>query len=106
MANLSFGVLRSRGSPAYTRRRRDVSRGGGVTQPQADAGSPTRDAGSLQDIRSAAPSLSADERACIVEQALLLLEDLYVHLPLKRAMHATDPVQALRLLGMRNANLS
>lgn len=42
--------------------------------------------------------LSLDDRRCIVEQALVLLERLYVHLPLKRAMHAIDPVQRLRLL--------
>ncbi|MFW6096828.1 MAG: amidohydrolase family protein [Chloroflexota bacterium] len=34
----------------------------------------------------------------IVSQALLLLEQNYVHLPLKRAMHAVDPLQRLRLL--------
>jgi hypothetical protein len=36
-----------------------------------------------------------------VEQALVLLEENYVHLPLKRAMHAVDPVQRLRLLRHR-----
>ena len=34
----------------------------------------------------------------IVEQALVLLEQNYVHLPLKMAMHAVNPVQRLRLL--------
>lgn len=46
------------------------------------------------------------DRARIVDQALLLLEQLYVHLPLKRAMHAVDPVQRLKLLRRRIATLS
>jgi hypothetical protein len=46
-------------------------------------------------------SLSRRDRLRIVEQALLLLEMNYVHLPLKRAMHAIDPIQRLRLLQFR-----
>ncbi len=42
--------------------------------------------------------LSLDERRAIVDQALLVLEQNYVHLPLKRAMHAVEPIQRLRLL--------
>ena len=42
--------------------------------------------------------LSKAERLEIVEQALLLLEMNYVHLPLKRAMHAVDPIQRLKRL--------
>jgi hypothetical protein len=33
-----------------------------------------------------------------VEQAMTMIDGLYVHLPLKRAMHAIDPIQRLRLL--------
>jgi C-terminal processing protease CtpA/Prc len=47
------------------------------------------------------PSLTIPQRAMLVEQATVLIRDLYVHLPLKRAMHAVDPVQRLRLLGDR-----
>lgn len=50
--------------------------------------------------------LSAAERQLLVDQALALIEHLYVHLPLKRAMHAVDPLQRLRLLKHRSANLS
>ena len=46
-------------------------------------------------------ALSRRDRLRIVEQALLLLEMNYVHLPLKRAMHAIDPIQRLRLLKFR-----
>ena len=42
--------------------------------------------------------LSRQERLRIVEQALLLMEMNYVHLPMKRAIHAVDPIQQLKLL--------
>ena len=46
-------------------------------------------------------NLSRRERLRIIDQALLLLEMNYVHLPLKRAMHAIDPIQRLKLLKFR-----
>lgn len=42
--------------------------------------------------------LTLEDRKRLIEQALVLMEMIYVHLPLKRAMHAIDPVQRLRLL--------
>jgi hypothetical protein len=42
--------------------------------------------------------LSKADRLTLVEQALILLEMNYVHLPQKRAMHGTDPVLRLRRL--------
>src|SRR6185503_15432454 len=45
--------------------------------------------------------LTRNDRLRIVEQALLLLNMNYVHLPLKRAMHAVDPIQRLKLLRFR-----
>jgi cytosine/adenosine deaminase-related metal-dependent hydrolase len=45
--------------------------------------------------------LSLAERKTIVDQAIVLLQQNYVHLPLKRAMHAVDPVQQLTLLRHR-----
>ncbi len=45
--------------------------------------------------------LSRRDRLRILDQALLLLEMNYVHLPLKRAMHAIDPIQRLKLLKFR-----
>jgi hypothetical protein len=50
--------------------------------------------------------LSTAERQLLVDQALALIEQLYVHLPLKRAMHAVDPLQRLRLLKRRSPTLS
>jgi peptidase S41-like protein len=45
--------------------------------------------------------LSRKDRLRILDQALLLLEMNYVHLPLKRAMHAIDPIRRLKLLKVR-----
>ncbi len=42
--------------------------------------------------------LSREERLRVVEQALVLMEMNYVHLPMKRAIHAIDPIQQLKLL--------
>lgn len=42
--------------------------------------------------------LTQEQRKTIVDQALMLIDSIYVHLPLKRAMHAIDPVQRLKLL--------
>jgi C-terminal processing protease CtpA/Prc len=53
---------------------------------------------SLPEFIAVAGELTPAERRTIVEQALVLIEDIYVHLPLKRAMHAVDPVQQLKLL--------
>src|SRR4029079_10644123 len=41
---------------------------------------------------------SRPERLRIVEQARVLMEMNYVHLPMKRAIHAIDPIQQLKLL--------
>lgn len=83
---------------------------------------PTSDGGRLQDLVAAADDsvkaaltggkglreflatidkLSPAELDLVVEQAIKLLEGFYVHLPLKRAMHAVDPLQRLRLLQRR-----
>jgi hypothetical protein len=45
--------------------------------------------------------LSHNERALIVEQAIMLLEGFHVNLPLKCAMYAVDPLRRLRLLSHR-----
>src|SRR5713101_6263493 len=49
--------------------------------------------------------LTPRQRAVVVDQAILLLENFYVHLPLKRAMYAVDPLQRLRLLRHRLSHL-
>ena len=63
------------------------------------------------DVSAAATSLSAflggagtltlDDRKLIVEQAQVMLEQNYVHRPLKESMHAVNPLQRLRLIRAR-----
>jgi hypothetical protein len=55
----------------------------------------------LPDFLQTAGALTLNERKLIVDQAILMLEQNYVHLPLKAAMHAVNPVQRLRLLRTR-----
>ena len=60
----------------------------------------------LQEFLTRTSELTLEERQEIVDQALVLIEQFYVHLPLKRAMHAVDPVQRLKLLRYRLHTLS
>ena len=52
----------------------------------------------LDDFLSSSGKLTLDDRKMIVEQATILLEQTYVHLPLKIAMYAVDPIGKLRIL--------
>lgn len=47
---------------------------------------------------SRAARLTPKQRETVVEEFLALLEGLYAHLPLKRAMYGVDAIQRLRLL--------
>ncbi|MEN8164846.1 MAG: S41 family peptidase, partial [Acidobacteriota bacterium] len=53
----------------------------------------------LRDFLPVEDSLTQAERLEICDQAIQLLEGYYVHLPMKRTMHAVDPIQRLRILG-------
>ncbi|MFE7246194.1 S41 family peptidase [Streptomyces sp. NPDC057580] len=48
-----------------------------------------------------AGTLTLAERRLIVDQALLMLDQNYVHMPLKSAMYAVNPVQRLRVMRRR-----
>jgi cytosine/adenosine deaminase-related metal-dependent hydrolase len=52
----------------------------------------------LQQLLGRRGNLKLSDRRLIVGQAILLLEQAYVHLPIKRARYAVDPLQRLRLL--------
>ena len=52
----------------------------------------------LADLLGRHGDLTLGDRRSIVEQAIVLLEQVYVHLPMKRARYAVDPLQRLRLL--------
>ena len=60
----------------------------------------------LREFLATIDKLSETELELIVDQGMKLLEGFYVHLPLKRAMHAVDPLQRLRLLRRRVRQLS
>lgn len=70
-----------------------------------DAPEPVRDhLAASEDVHTflaGAGLLTLDDRKVLVDQALVLMEQNYVHLPLKVAMHAVNPVQRLRLLRTR-----
>ena len=72
-----------------------------LTVQVGSAGAPIADSVPLQEFVTSAGTLSHAQRMTIVQQALILLEGNYVHLPLKAAMHAVNPVQRLRLLRAR-----
>ncbi len=55
----------------------------------------------LPQFLESAGNLTLGQRKLLVEQALLLLEQNYVHLPLKVAMHAVNPLQRLRVTRSR-----
>ncbi|MFI4986194.1 MAG: S41 family peptidase [Alphaproteobacteria bacterium] len=95
---------------------RKTVRKGGRRRPQAlaapfladldDAVKPhLKGAVTLPKFLARAESLSLAERRRIVDQAILLLEEFYVHLPMKRAMHGIDPARQLRLLRLRLRHL-
>jgi C-terminal processing protease CtpA/Prc len=49
--------------------------------------------------------LKQEQHTLLVDQAILILEGFYVHLPMKRARYAVDPVQRLRLLRQRLSSI-
>ena len=60
----------------------------------------------LTQFLAQAGTLSVAERQTIVDQAEIMLSSLYVHLPLKRSMHAVDPIQRLKLLRFHLGDVS
>jgi hypothetical protein len=50
--------------------------------------------------------LGRHKKSVIVDQAILLIDQFYAHLPFKRARYAADPVQKLRLLHARLDSLT
>jgi hypothetical protein len=71
-------------------------------EAQANLGAIT----TLQQFLATTGTLTAAQRSKLVDQAELMLDMLYVHLPLKRSMHAIDPIQRLKLLRFRLGTMS
>jgi Peptidase family S41 len=55
----------------------------------------------LADFLATAGKTTREDRLTIIDQAIIMIDQTYVHLPLKRAMHAIEPVQRLRLVKQR-----
>jgi len=76
-----------------------------TTEFLGDTPEPVRDhlaaSQDLPTFLAGAGLLTLEDRRLLVDQALVLMEQNYVHLPLKVAMHAVNPVQRLRLLRTR-----
>jgi hypothetical protein len=60
----------------------------------------------LSAFRYVNAGLSVDEKFLAVQQAQILFDELYAHLPLKKAMHAVDPVQRLMVMTQRLRQIS
>jgi Peptidase family S41 len=79
-------------------KRRELLEIAGSRHPRAET-----DLASFLTVSEARAGLSRPERLRIVEQARVLMEMNYVHLPMKRAIHAIDPIQQLKLLKLQLA---
>jgi Peptidase family S41 len=101
---MSTGSGKRRASDVASRRRRSPSKKRTTLAAPflAKAAEPVRDhlaeSVTLPEFLEGAGVLTLEDRRLLVEQALVLLEQNYVHLPLKVAMHAVNPLQRLRLL--------
>ena len=60
----------------------------------------------IEDVEALPPAMTLKERILTIDQALRVISDLYVHLPMKRPRYAIDPVAALRLLRRESESLT
>jgi hypothetical protein len=72
-----------------------------LAEDDPTVGEQLRGAVPLRDFMRQAGTLTLAQRRVLVEQAIVLLQRNYVHLDLKTAMHAVNPLQRLRLLQVR-----
>src|SRR5262249_7698928 len=108
-------ILRVSGAPARLREMRPglpvaQLRGSAAAQrPSRTTRRPGRQPISSGTVPSPPPgadlSLTTEQRLVLIDQAMLMLQELYAHLSLKRALHAIDPIQRLQLLRLRHAAL-
>jgi hypothetical protein len=61
---------------------------------------------SVREFIGSVQDLSLSEKELIVDQAIVLIDQLYAHLPLKRARHAVSPVRELQLVRHRLQGMS
>ncbi len=105
--NDQMGYGRLNVERAVKEARRSVN-GNGAHTPDKSPATQTMDMSdqAFHDFLEQIEALTQDERELLVDQALKLIDNYYVHLPLKRAMYAIDPVQRLKLLRNRLADIS
>ena len=85
-----------------------------VQAPEAPAAAPAAAAGaaaagspatiSLATFLASVAKLTPTDRLTIVDAATAMLSGVFVHLPLKKAMHGIDPIQRLKLVRYRLAS--
>ena len=90
-----------RATPRAKAARRKSSRPGFLAKTHPAVRSQLRASTDLPTFLASAGNLTLNDRKRIVDQALVLIDDNYVHLPLKEAMHGVNPLQRLRLLRHR-----
>lgn len=109
---LGGGALPADGQTARTDTTGNVSTGtssgGQTTTPPGPSGDDARPAqnaiagaSSLNTFLAQVQDLTPAERLIVVDAAIAMLSQVFVHLPLKRSMYGIDPVQRLRLLRQR-----
>ncbi len=69
-----------------------------IVNTQSEANSFVQVSPLLASVRDISSGMTADQRLLVVRQLATLLEDYYVHLPLKRSSLGIDPVQEASLL--------
>lgn len=96
----------ARNLPAYVARELPPLYGSSSRTPVAQTARPAPAPAAGTQMRLAAfldrpDTLDRPDRRLLVDQAMVLLGETYVHLSLKQAMHAVQPLQRLRLLRAR-----
>lgn len=98
-------LLRAKNLPRYVKENLPALHGVHLSVPTDEASGADSDRAAdplasveLSEFLAEEHYLPLDDRLRIVEQAILLLERYYVHLPMKRTHYAVDPVQRLRIL--------
>lgn len=73
-----------------------------IAEPIAAEKPPMPGDKTLREVRATvAGTLTQQDRLLIVDQAIRMLDNFYVHRPLKEAIHAVRPIQALRVFHRR-----
>src|SRR5689334_7982921 len=95
-ALLEQGVVKSQMAGGST----DIATAGPLPNPDRAAGV------TLGQFLATVQDLNPAEREQVVEAAMAMLEQTYVHLPLKRALYAIDPLRRLKLLQQKVNEIS